>query len=71
MQAIERSLKNLIASLPPQPIPKEVIDALVSEALSEVEGRKTTPENRRIQWEYALRNEVFILAVCTTLILCS
>ncbi|CAL1694925.1 unnamed protein product [Somion occarium] len=62
MQAIERSLKNLIASLPPQPIPKEVIDALVSEALSEVEGRKTTPENRRIQWEYALRNEVFILA---------
>ena len=65
MQAAEKSLKSLLQSLPPRPIEKAKLDEAVSKALDEV-GQKSTPENRRTQWEYVLRNEVYTLAVCTS-----
>ena len=65
MQAAEKSLKNLLQSLPPRPIEKADLDEAVSKALKEA-SQKSTPENRRTQWEYVLRNEVYSLAVCTS-----
>lgn len=62
MQAAEKSLRNLLQTLPPRPIEKDVLDAAVSKALNEA-GQKSTQENRRTQWEYVLRNEVYTLAV--------
>ena len=62
MQSIDNALQRLLHSLPPPPFEKPVLDPLVSAAIAEDEP-KTSPENRRTLWEYALKNEVFILAV--------
>lgn len=62
MQVIESSLKRLLQSLPDPPIEKPALDQLVSTAIAEVEP-KTSADNRKTLWEYALRNEVFTLAV--------
>lgn len=62
MQAIEGALKQLLQALPRPPADKQALDPLVSAAIADVEP-KTSPENRKTQWEYALRNEVFSLAV--------
>ena len=45
MQAAEKSLKNLLQSLPPRPIEKADLDEAVSKALKEA-SQKSTPENR-------------------------
>jgi hypothetical protein len=62
MQAIETALQRLLQSLPPSPVEKQALDPLVATAVSEAEP-KTSSENRKTQWEYVLRNEVFTLAV--------
>ena len=62
MQAIETALQGLLQSLSPLQVDKPALDALVAAAISEVEP-KTSSENRKTLWEYALKNEVFNLAV--------
>lgn len=62
MQVIEEGLRQLLQSLPPPPAPDSTLDQLVTHTLSLTEPR-TSAENRKTQWEYALRNEIFSLAV--------
>lgn len=62
MQSLECSLKKIIGSLPENPIEKTTLDELVSNTLNETPPA-SSPDNRRVQWEYILRNEVFSLAV--------
>lgn len=62
MQAVENALKNLLQSLPPTSSDKEVLEDLVRSTLANVQGH-ASPENRKTQWEYALKNEIFSLAV--------
>ncbi|KAH9929771.1 THO complex subunit 1 transcription elongation factor-domain-containing protein [Fomitopsis serialis] len=61
MQSTEASLKALIAKLP-HPADKSVLDPLVTEALSRAKT-SSSPEIRRNQWEYALKKEIFALAM--------
>ncbi|OCH90556.1 hypothetical protein OBBRIDRAFT_887644 [Obba rivulosa] len=61
MQALETSLKTLLSSLPPRPVDKQTLDDLVSKTLEETSD-KVSLENRKTQWEYLLRKEVFNLA---------
>jgi len=55
-------LTSLLDSLPPSPIEKSKLDELVARTISESRG-KSSPENRKVQWEYLLKNDVFLLAV--------
>ena len=64
MQTIEASLKALLAKLP-HPADKSALDPLVTEALSRAKA-SSSPEIRRNQWEYALKREIFVLAVRTS-----
>jgi len=49
-------------SLPPSPIEKAKLDELVARTLDESKD-KSSPENRKVQWEYLLKNDIFLLAV--------
>ncbi len=62
MQALQDSLTSLLASLPPRPINKAPLDALVAQTLEE-SRLKTSPETWKTKWEYVLRKEVYDLAV--------
>lgn len=62
MQAIESAFKELFEALPPSPVHKSTLDQLVARTILQAEPN-TSSENRKTQWEYALRNEVFSLAV--------
>lgn len=61
MQSVEASLKSLLAALP-HPADKDALDPLVTETLSRAKA-SSSPEIRRNQWEYALKKEIFALAV--------
>ncbi|KDQ51135.1 hypothetical protein JAAARDRAFT_41403 [Jaapia argillacea MUCL 33604] len=61
MQPLEKALQSLFRSLPPRPIDKHTLDSLVEKTLQETQGR-SSPETRRAQWEYVIRNEIFKLA---------
>ncbi|OJT13963.1 THO complex subunit 1 [Trametes pubescens] len=61
MQALQDSLTLLLASLPPRPINKAPLDALVAQTLEE-SRLKTSPETWKTKWEYVLRKEVYDLA---------
>ncbi|KAH9884633.1 UDP-glucose 4-epimerase [Cubamyces lactineus] len=61
MQALQDSLTSLLASLPPRPIDKGALDALVEQTLEECRS-KASPETWKNKWEYALRKDVFDLA---------
>lgn len=62
MQALQDSLTSLLASLPPRPINKVALDALVAQTLEESRS-KTSPDTWKAKWEYVLRKEVYELAV--------
>ncbi|KAI0756087.1 THO complex subunit 1 transcription elongation factor-domain-containing protein [Daedaleopsis nitida] len=62
MQAVEQNLKSLVATLPPQPLEKETLDTLVERTLSQTQAN-ANPESWKNRWEYALRKEIFGLAV--------
>lgn len=62
MQSVETSLKGLLATLP-HPADRPALDPLVTKALSRAKA-SSSPEIRRNQWEYALKKEIFVLAVC-------
>ncbi|GBE77325.1 THO complex subunit 1 [Sparassis crispa] len=63
MQAIEASLRALSKSLASGPVDQQTLDALVSKAIAGAKKRSTvSPETRKNQWEFVLRNEIFTLA---------
>jgi hypothetical protein len=62
MTSLAPYLESLLKALPPRPIEQKLLNELVSKTLVE-SNNKSSPENRRSQWEYLLRNEIFKLAV--------
>ena len=61
MFALEPHLNNLIKSLPSKPPTKDLLDESVSKILAEP-AESISADNRKAQWEYLLRAEVFKLA---------
>ncbi|KAH9958959.1 THO complex subunit 1 transcription elongation factor-domain-containing protein [Russula dissimulans] len=58
----DTALSHLLRSLPPRPFQKDELNRLVSEVLQDVPS-KPSLEVRRGQWELALKNEIFTLAM--------
>ena len=61
MFSLSQCLERLLTSLPPHPIRKDVLDRLVEDAINESKQHSST-DNRRSQWEFLLRNEVYRIA---------
>lgn len=61
MFSLSGCLEKLLSSLPPHPIPKDALDHLVENAVAESK-QYSSSDNRRCQWEYLLRNEIYKLA---------
>lgn len=59
------ALRHILRSLPPRPFQKDELDRLVSEVLQDIPS-KFSLDVRRGQWELALKNEIFNLAVRAT-----
>ena len=68
MTSLQPFLTSLLNSLPPPPAAQNVLNDLIKKTLQDTKD-KTSLENRKSQWEYLLKNEIFILAVrmCSTL----
>ncbi|KAI5115877.1 hypothetical protein M0805_001137 [Coniferiporia weirii] len=62
MFSLTECLDKLLSSLPPRPISKDALDSLVEAAIAESRQQTTSTDNRRSQWEFLLRNEVYRLA---------
>ena len=62
MSSLSPCFKKLINSLPAGPLDPQIIDNLVKKALEDSNSISSI-ENRKGQWEYLLKNEVFTLAV--------
>lgn len=62
MLPLQPFLDALLSSLPPLPISQAQYNSLVKKTLDDSRG-KSSPDNRKSQWEYLLKNEVFKLAV--------
>jgi hypothetical protein len=62
MLSLTDSLDALLASLPPRPISQQTLDAIVKKTLN-ASKTKSSPENRKSQWEFLLKNDIFVLAV--------
>jgi len=60
MQSIEANLKSLLKSLPHSP-DKGALDGLVKDTLQNT-ATKSSVEISKNQWEYTLKNEIFLLA---------
>ena len=56
-------ITSLLKSLPPPPVEQDTPDELVSHALADSKD-KLSLKNHKSQWEYLLKNEIFLLAVC-------
>lgn len=61
MTSLQPRLALLVKSLPPSPS-QEKLNELVEKALLDSQS-KSSPENRKSQWEFLLKNDVFDLAV--------
>ncbi|KAH9486400.1 THO complex subunit 1 [Psilocybe cubensis] len=61
MASLQPHLTSLLKSLPPSPADKEALDKLVEHTLLETKN-KSSPENKKSQWEYLLKNDIFLLA---------
>jgi len=62
MLSLSPSLEALLTSLP-HPVDQQTLNELVKKTLDESKG-KSSPENSKSQWEYLLKNDIFVLAVC-------
>lgn len=62
MVSLQPTLITLLNSLPPSPFEQKALNELVEKTLNESKNN-SSPENRKSQWEYLLKNEVFKLAV--------
>lgn len=58
----DAALSHLLKSLPSRPFQKDELDKLVSEVLQDTPS-KSSLDVRRGQWELALKNEIFTLAM--------
>jgi hypothetical protein len=65
----DAALSHLLKSLPSRPFRKDELDKLVSEVLQDTPS-KSSLDVRRGQWELALKNEIFTLAVRVIVLLC-
>ncbi|KAI9067221.1 UDP-glucose 4-epimerase [Trametes sanguinea] len=61
MQALQDSLSSLLAALPPRPIQKDALDALVEKALEECRP-KVSQDTWKTKWEFVLKKDAFELA---------
>lgn len=61
MTSLQPFLTSLLKSLPPPPAAQDVLNDLIKKTLQDAKD-KASPENRKSQWEYLLKNEIFILA---------
>ena len=66
MASLQPYITSLLKSLPPSPIEQDTLNELVSRTLADSKD-KSSPENHKSQWEYLLKNEIFLLAVSWTL----
>lgn len=66
MVSLQPVLASLLKSLPPRPIEQTTLNELVKETITQSQT-KTSAENRKSQWEYLLKNEIFLLAVRSSL----
>ena len=62
MTSLLPCFKKLVNSLPAGPLDPQSLNNLVKKALED-SNTISSIENRKIQWEYLLKNEVFTLAV--------
>ena len=62
MASLQPYLTSLLESLPPSPVDQDTLNELVSRALADSKD-KSSLENHKNQWEYLLKNEIFLLAV--------
>jgi hypothetical protein len=62
MVSLAPHLNSLIKSMSVQPVDELILDSLIQKELNE-SSKKVSVENRKSQWEYLLKNEVFALAV--------
>ena len=62
MASLQPYITSLLNSLPPSPVEQGTLDELVSHALADSID-KSSLENRKSQWEYLLKNEIYSLAV--------
>ncbi|KAL7284940.1 hypothetical protein ACG7TL_000028 [Trametes sanguinea] len=61
MQALQDSLSSLLATLPPRPIEKGALDALVEKTLEECRP-KVSQDTWKTKWEFVLKKDAFELA---------
>lgn len=59
--ALSQSLEKLLQGLPPHPIDEQELNGLVSSTISDSSDRSSF-DNRKSQWEFLLKDEVFRLA---------
>ncbi|CDO77293.1 hypothetical protein BN946_scf184753.g43 [Trametes cinnabarina] len=61
MQTLKKSLSSLLASLPPRPIEKDTLDALVQKTLEECRPN-VSADTWKTKWEFVLKKDVYELA---------
>ncbi|KAK0246498.1 THO complex subunit 1 transcription elongation factor-domain-containing protein [Armillaria nabsnona] len=62
MVSLQPTLTALLKSLPPPPVEPDVIKGKILKAVTNGKQAKISAENKRVQWEYLLKNEIFKLA---------
>lgn len=67
MFALETCVDNLLSALPTHPVTKEILDTQLDIAVAEALRKVPSSENRKDQWQYLLREEVYRVAAsgCT------
>lgn len=63
MVSLQPTLTALLKSLPPPPVEPDVIKGNIVKVVTNGKQAKISVENKRVQWEYLLKNEIFKLAV--------
>ncbi|KAF8628277.1 hypothetical protein AX15_004041 [Amanita polypyramis BW_CC] len=61
MVSLQPALTSLLNSLPPRPFHQQQLEDLVAKSLQETDS-KNSPDIRKSQWEYLLRDDIFKLA---------
>lgn len=62
MVSLKPHLTSLLKSLPPSPVDQLKLDELVKKTVLQSKNG-FSPENRKLQWEYLLKDDIFQLAV--------
>ncbi len=62
MVSLKPHLTSLLKSLPPSPVDQKKLDELVESTIVQSKNDFSV-ENRKLQWEYLLKDDIFKLAV--------